>query len=111
MTSIEHRNRTKHVYTFHFVEYENYAEERVKELSEDKLLDETKFWHTNKHDLVYCGFNVLFFKAFLSTKTKNQMVKLVATLRLGSTLTQFYMEPVRQTNSSHYNFNHIWICF
>ena len=38
-------------------------------MSEEELLDDTKFWHTNKHDLVYCGFNVLFFKAFLSTKT------------------------------------------
>ena len=42
-TRIEHRNRIKYVYNFNFAEYEEYAEGGVKELSEEELLDKTKF--------------------------------------------------------------------
>ena len=63
-----HRNRIKHVYEFYAKEYPDYAALGVRELAETDFADATKYWHKNKSDLVYRGFNVLLFKAFLTTK-------------------------------------------
>ena len=64
----DHRNRIKHMHEF----FEEHCKEcftiGTRELTEEELLDPSKYWCKNKRDLVCKGLNIKALKAFLSTK-------------------------------------------
>jgi hypothetical protein len=67
-----YRNRIKHIYEWLKIEYPDYYNVGVIELSEDQLADEDMFWWKNKFDLIYEGLNVGMVKAFLAFKKRKE---------------------------------------
>ena len=67
-----YRNRIKHIYEWLKVEYPDYYNVGVIELSEAQLGDEDMFWWKNKFDLIYEGLNVGMIKAFLAFKKRKE---------------------------------------
>ena len=67
-TQKEYRQRLKHLYTFWETKEPKYYDVAVRALTEDELNDCTKFWHMNKHDLVYKNLNIEMVLAFLGQK-------------------------------------------
>jgi hypothetical protein len=70
-----YRNRIKHIYEWLKIEYPDYYNIGVTELSEDQLADEDMFWWKNKFDLIYEGINVGIIKAFLAFCTDDSLTK------------------------------------
>ena len=64
----EHRNRIKHVHDFFEKNDKEHFTLGTRELTAEELQDPSKHWHNNKRDLIYKGFNIKLFKAFLRTK-------------------------------------------
>ena len=64
----DHRNRIKHIHEFLAEKHHDYYALGTRELTEEELQDPSKHWWKNKRDLIYKGFNVNIFKAFLSKK-------------------------------------------
>ena len=66
----DYRNRIKHIYEWLKIEYPEYYNVGVIELSEAQLANEDMFWWKNKFDLIYQGMNVGMVKAFLAFKKR-----------------------------------------
>ena len=64
----ERRNRIKHVHDFFEKNDKEHFTLGTRELTAEELQDPSKHWHNNKRDLIYKGFNIKLFKAFLRTK-------------------------------------------
>ena len=69
-TKKNHQNCIKHIYNYWERSFPDYFRVGVRDLTEDKLEDTTKFYWKNTKDIVYKGLNSKFLKTFVATKTK-----------------------------------------
>lgn len=100
----DYRNRIKKVYKFIEQQYPGYYTVSVRELSVEELADQDKWWHNNKHDLVYEGLNVNIVKAFLVSKkiSPNGDTASFESLRKYNDAILFGAQKVKQTLSHEY---------
>ena len=75
-TQKNHRNRIKAYYEFLESSYPDYFSVGVRPVTDNMRDIRGIYFHNNRHDLIYTGFNVDFFKAFLATKKRKENNKM-----------------------------------
>ena len=72
----EYRNRLAHIYKFFEEKYPEYYEVGVRVLTPEEKVSIDQHWNKNDRDLIYCGLNVKFIKAFLAHAKKKKNGKI-----------------------------------